>query len=87
MQVAEYLTLKCLKARQVLHVEYFAECRAVWEGVRQAADDAEHVCKAELHAPFQVSSLALLQEEHGPFDAVLCAAGAAGGMLPELGTA
>lgn len=33
----------------------------------------------------QITSLAALEEEHGPYDAVVVAAGAAVGVLPETG--
>ena len=41
---------------------------------------------AELHAE-AVASVERLQAEHGPFDAVVVAAGAAAGTLPEIGAA
>ncbi|KAK9842126.1 hypothetical protein WJX84_004137 [Apatococcus fuscideae] len=69
----------------VLHPSKYI--RAVWEATKQMAEDAKYACRAELHAPLQVHSLEWLQQEHGPFNAVLCAAGAAAGMLPEIGKA
>ena len=41
---------------------------------------------AELHTE-TVPSVAQLQAEHGPFDGIVVAAGAAAGILPEIGTA
>ena len=43
-------------------------------------------CTTELHTE-TVASVKELQAEHGPFDGVVVAAGAAAGTLPEIGTA
>ena len=42
-------------------------------------------CTAELHIE-TVASVDELQAEHGPFDGIVVAAGAAAGTLPEIGT-
>ncbi|KAK9833582.1 hypothetical protein WJX81_008540 [Elliptochloris bilobata] len=65
----------------VLHPERYL--RALWEACRQRAADIGGGCAAQLvrqHVP----SLVQLQADAGPFDAVVVAAGAAVGVLPEL---
>lgn len=57
--------------------------RALWEACRQRAADAGGGSAAQLVTE-RIASLSELEARHGPFDAIVVAAGAAVGALPEL---
>lgn len=57
--------------------------RALWEACRQRASDAGGGSAAQLVTE-RIASLAELETRHGPYDAIIVAAGAAVGALPEL---
>ena len=56
--------------------------RALWRACEQLA--AQQGTGSRLHRQ-RVGSLAALQDSDGPFDAIIIAAGAAAGVLPEVG--
>ena len=69
-----------------VHLAIVIPCRHLWQscvGLLTQLDNGSEAC-LRLQ---QVHSLAELEEQHGPYDAVVVAAGAAAGVLPEVGAA
>jgi hypothetical protein len=62
--------------------EYLAVVRALWGACQELGE--QRGCPAQLHS-HNVASVEALQAEHGPFDGTVVAAGAAAGILPEIG--
>ena len=58
-------------------------CRNLWRGCEQRLEALDNGSRACLQQR-QVQSLTALEEQHGPYDAVIVAAGAAAGVLPEI---
>ncbi len=65
-----------------LHPQRYMQ--ALWLACQQAAAQCQPASTAELHIQ-HVESVAALQQQHGPFDAVVVAAGAAVGSINEVG--
>ncbi len=61
-----------------------APCRAVWQQCEAQLAELDNGSEACLRLQ-QVYSLTQLEEQHGPYDAVVVAAGAAAATLPEVG--
>ena len=61
-----------------------APCRAVWQQCQAQLAGLGNGSEACLRLQ-QVHSLTQLEEQHGPYDAVVVAAGAAAATLPEVG--
>ena len=59
--------------------------RHLWQGCKRLLAQLDNGSEASLRLQ-QVHSLASLEQQHGPYDAVVVAAGAAVGTLPEVGT-
>ena len=62
----------------------FAPCRAVWQQCEAQLAELGNGSEACLRLQ-QVHALTQLEEQHGPYDAVVVAAGAAAATLPEVG--
>lgn len=60
-------------------------CRHLWQSCERVLTQLQNGSEASLRLQ-QVQSLAELEQQHGPYDAIVVAAGAAAGMLPEVGT-
>ena len=61
-----------------------AACRHLWQSCERLLAQLGNGSEACLRLQ-QVHSLADLEEENGPYDAIVVAAGAAAGVLPEVG--
>lgn len=61
-----------------------AACRHLWQSCERLLTQRGNGSEASLRQQ-QVHSLAELEEKNGPYDAIVVAAGAAAGMLPEVG--
>ena len=61
-----------------------AACRHLWQSCERLLTQLGNGSQGCLRRQ-QVHSLADLEEKHGPYDAVVVAAGAAAGVLPEVG--
>ena len=59
-------------------------CRHLWQSCEELLSQLGNGSEACLRLQ-QVHSLAELEQQHGPYDAVVVAAGAAAAMLPEVG--
>ncbi|KAL3149187.1 hypothetical protein ABBQ32_002016 [Trebouxia sp. C0010 RCD-2024] len=68
----------------VLHPERYL--RHLWQSCERVLTQLQNGSEASLRLQ-QVQSLAELEQQHGPYDAIVVAAGAAAGMLPEVGDA
>ena len=59
-------------------------CRSVWQSCESRLAGMRNGSETSLRLE-KVHSLTRLEEQHGPYDAVLVAAGAAAAILPEVG--
>lgn len=59
-------------------------CRHLWQSCERLLTLLGNGSEASLRLQ-QVQSLAELEQQHGPYDAIVVAAGAAAGVLPEVG--
>lgn len=64
---------------------FLVPCRHLWQSCEGLLTQLGNGSEACLRLQ-QVHSLAELEEQHGPYDAIVVAAGAAAGVLPEVGT-